>query len=148
MEVTTSTYGNFIITIESTTESKGARENRELISSPLRAEAQRCTPVKSKDARETNRDPEKVVLAWPVGMRPWIARLVLRFGGDHKRTRTKKLQLDALGVSVWDMLDGKRTVKQIIRTFADVHQLDFKEAEASVTIFLRELGRRGLIGMR
>ncbi len=113
-----------------------------------RAEALRCTPVKSKDAWETSRNSDQVTLAYPVGMRPLIARLVRQFGGDHNRTRTKKLQLDALGASVWELLDGKRTVKQIIETFADAHQLSFKEAEASVTTFLRELGRRGLIGMK
>ncbi|MCP4694325.1 MAG: PqqD family protein [Desulfobacterales bacterium] len=113
-----------------------------------RAGALGCTPVKSGDAWETSRDPAQVTLAYPVGMRPWIARLVRRFGGDHDRTRTKKLRLDALGASVWDMLDGKRTVKQVIEKFARIHQLNFKEAEASVTTFLRELGRRGLIGMQ
>ncbi len=113
-----------------------------------RAEALRCTPVKSNDAWETSRDPDQVTLAYPAGMRPWIARLVRRFGGDHERTRTRKLQLDALGASVWDLLDGKRTVKQVIEAFANTHQLHFKEAETAVTAFLRELGRRGLIGMR
>ncbi len=113
-----------------------------------RTEALRCTPVKSAEAWETSREADKVILAYPVGMRPLIARLVRTFGGDQNRTRTKKLQLDALGVSVWDLLDGKRTVKQVIEAFADVHQLNFKEAEASVTTFLRELGRRGLVGMR
>ncbi len=113
-----------------------------------RAEALRCTPVKSTDAWETSRDADRVILAYPAGMRPLIARLVRTFGGDASRTRTKKLQLDALGLAVWDLLDGRRTIKHIIESFADAHQLDFKEAEASVTTFLRELGRRGLIGMR
>jgi len=32
--------------------------------------------------------------------------------------------------------------------FAATHQLEIREAEVSLTQFIRELGRRGLIGMR
>jgi hypothetical protein len=39
-------------------------------------------------------------------------------------------------------------VRQLIDTFARTHQLEPREAEVAVTQFLRELGRRGLIGMR
>jgi hypothetical protein len=58
------------------------------------------------------------------------------------------LQLDALGTAVWELLDGRRSVQQIIERFADTYSLHAKEAEVSVSQFLRELGRRELIGLR
>ena len=60
----------------------------------------------------------------------------------------RKLQLDILGTEVWDLVDGKSTVMEIIDLFAKLHQLYHKEAEISVIQFLRELGRRGIVGMK
>jgi hypothetical protein len=45
-------------------------------------------------------------------------------------------------------VDGKSTVMEIIDSFAGLHQLYHKEAEVSVIQFLRELGRRGIVGMK
>jgi hypothetical protein len=60
----------------------------------------------------------------------------------------KKFQLDELGTAVWNLMDGKRSVRQLVKIFAGTHRLEPREAEVSVTQFIRELGRRGLIGMR
>jgi hypothetical protein len=49
---------------------------------------------------------------------------------------------------VWNLMDGKRSVRQLVKIFAGTHRLEPREAEVSVTQFIRELGRRGLIGMR
>jgi hypothetical protein len=46
------------------------------------------------------------------------------------------------------MIDGKRTVWDIVAAFAEAHQLEIREAEMAVTQFLRDLGKRGLIGMQ
>ena len=56
----------------------------------------------------------------------------------------KKIELDELGTEVWDLLDGRRSVRHLIKSFAGTHQLEPREAEVSVTQFIRELGRRGL----
>ena len=61
---------------------------------------------------------------------------------------TRKLQLDELGTQVWDLIDGRITVQSLIQRFADNYQLQLKEAEVSVTRFLRELGQRGIVGLR
>ena len=37
---------------------------------------------------------------------------------------------------------------EIVTIFAETHRLENREAEISVTQFIRELGRRGLIGLR
>jgi hypothetical protein len=53
-----------------------------------------------------------------------------------------------MGTAVWDMVDGYRSVRRIVQIFAETHRLDNKEAEVSVTSFIRELGQRGLLGLQ
>ncbi len=114
----------------------------------LRAQALECTPVKNIHVKATRLDNGEVLLTYPGAMRPWIAGLIRRFGGPSDRSFTKKLQLDELGTQVWDLIDGSSTAQRVIRRFAQDYQLHLKEAEVSVSRFLRELGRRGIIGLR
>ena len=113
-----------------------------------RAQALDCTPVKNNHVKATRMDTGEVMLTYPAAMRPWLAGLIRRFGGPPDRSFTKKLQLDELGTQVWDLIDGSTTVQSLIQRFAEDYQLHSKEAEVSVTRFLRELGRRGIIGLR
>jgi hypothetical protein len=112
------------------------------------SESMNCVPVKNLQAQETRGETGLVLLCYPVEIRPWIAGWIRRFGGATEGVRTKKLQLDKLGTTVWDMLDGKRTVGQVIQSFTAMQRLHPKEAAVAVTLFLRELGKRGLIGLR
>ena len=113
-----------------------------------RSEALRYSPVKSAEVRELRLENDLVEIHYPTTLRPWIAGLIKRFGGPPKNTQMKKLQLDELGTAVWEMMDGKRSVGQIVHAFAETHRLQPKEAEVAVTEFIRKLGRRGLIGLR
>ncbi len=112
-----------------------------------RAEALKCTPVISAQVVEDRLESGEVIIRYPVTIRPFFATLVKRFGGPNDYVQMKKLQLDKLGSSVWSLMDGKRSVRQLIQVFAETHQLQFREAEVAVTQFIRELGRRGLIGL-
>lgn len=113
-----------------------------------RAEALNRIPSKNLQIREERLDSGEVVIHYPVTIRPFFAGLVKRFGGSDAQIQTRKLELDGLGTSVWAMIDGNCSVRQLISIFATTHQLEAREAEVAVTQFLRELGRRGLIGMR
>ena len=112
------------------------------------SEALNCIPVKNIQAQETRGETGLVLLCYPVETRPWIAGWIRRFGGASDGARLKKLQLDALGTAVWELLDGRRTVGQVIEGFTAMQRLHPKEANVAVTLFLRELGKRGLIGLR
>ena len=112
-----------------------------------RSEALNRIPVKNIQITEERLETGEVLIGYPVTIRPFFASLVKRFGGSENQVQTKKLQLDTLGSSVWDLLDGKRSVRQLIQIFAETHQLQPREAEVAVTQFIRELGRRGLIGL-
>jgi len=112
-----------------------------------RTEALKYTPVKSRHISETRLESGEVIIEYPLAVQPWIAAVTKRLGGHQNRKQTKKLQLDALGTSVWDLVDGKRSVRIIIRIFAKTHRLENREAEVSVTSFIRQLGQRGLLGL-
>jgi len=113
-----------------------------------RAEALNRIPVKNRQISEDRLETGEVVIHYPVTIRPLFSGLAKRFGGAQVQTQIKKLQLDELGTAVWDLVDGKRSVRQLVKAFAGKHQLEPREAEVSVTQFMRQLGRRGLIAMR
>ena len=114
-----------------------------------RAAALAHKPVKSRHVSETRLETGEVLLEYPLAVRPLVAAVARRLGKSQEDlVQIKKLQLDELGTSVWDLVDGKRSVRRLIKIFAETHRLDTREAEVSVTQFIRELGQRGLLGLR
>ena len=114
-----------------------------------RAKALAYKPVKSRHISETRLETGEVVLEYPLTVRPLIAAVAKRLGRSQDLVQQiKKLQFDVLGTSVWDLVDGSRSVRQIIKFFAETHRLENREAEVSVTRFIRELGQRGLLGLQ
>ena len=112
-----------------------------------RVEALKCRPVKHPRVSEETLASGVVLVSYPLRTRPWIARIARRFDPGPEKPVIKKLQLDEMGSAAWRLIDGRRTVARIIREFSDVYQLHPKEAEVSVTLFIRELGKRGIIGL-
>ena len=88
-----------------------------------RTEALESKPVKNNEIIETRLETGEVVLAYPVVMRPWVENLMRRLGGTVAGQKTKKLQLDELGTAVWELIDGKHSVQQVIQRFAKKYQL-------------------------
>ncbi|MEJ2476543.1 MAG: PqqD family protein [Desulfobacterales bacterium] len=115
---------------------------------PSREDALECTPIKNDGVEESRLENGELQLSYPVTSRPWLAGLARRLGRKPYETYHKKLQLDALGTEVWELMDGGTRVRDVIRQFAARHRLQQREAELAVTRFLRELGKRGLIGLR
>lgn len=113
-----------------------------------RAAALNCRPKKSLHVTESRLETGDVFLEYPLTVRPWIAAVAKRLGKSHDVVQMKKIQLDTMGTAVWDLVDGRRSVRRIIQIFAEIHRLDNKEAEVSVTSFIRELGQRGLLGLQ
>lgn len=115
---------------------------------PKRSEALDCIPIKNDEIEESRLESGELLLCYPMIIRPWLAGLFKRLGGNSERTVIKKLQLDTLGAEVWELIDDDARVRDVIRRFASNHRLTQREAEVAVTRFLRELGKRGLIGLR
>jgi len=59
--------------------------------------------------------------------------------------KERKVVLEAIGSAVWEMCDGEHTVSQIAAALVKMHKLGRREAETSLTEYLRRLGRRRLI---
>jgi hypothetical protein len=115
---------------------------------PTRTEALASIPVRSPSATWEVLENGDILIEYPLNIKPFFIQLARRFNLGEPQTPTKKLQLDAMGSRVWRMFDGEKEVKAIIRDVAEQSGLTLQEAEISVTTFLRELGRRGLILIR
>ena len=70
-----------------------------------------------------------------------------KFTKNSLETPTKRLHLDAMGSFVWKLIDGEKSVGQIITTFAKEYKVSNMEAETAVTSFIKTLGQRGFIGL-
>lgn len=107
-----------------------------------------CVPHKNSAVRERCLESGEVRLSYPAAVRPWAATLSRLFRGEAPPQRRRQLQLDSLGSAVWRLLDGRRSVAQVVAAFREQYQLHPKEAELSVTRFLKTLGERGLVFMK
>lgn len=59
---------------------------------------------------------------------------------------SKKVSLDEIGSFVWQLCDGEHTVRDMATLLAKKYKLNKREAIMSLSVFLRNLGKRGLIG--
>lgn len=105
-------------------------------------------PQKNEQVQEEILPNGDIILIYQVVYQPFFLKIKRLIGSNKGTSFTKKLQLDGLGVHVWSLMDGKKNVKFIIKEFARHHRLNQREAEVSVTLFLKSLGERGLIGMK
>ena len=59
----------------------------------------------------------------------------------------KNLELDWVGRSVFNLIDGRRTVEDIIDAHMERWHLSFFESRAGVMQFLRDLVKRGVVAL-
>ena len=60
---------------------------------------------------------------------------------------TRRISLDELGGFVVRLIDGEKTVKEIIRAFVTKYRTNRREAELSVLDFLKSLTQRNVISI-
>ena len=107
-------------------------------------EALAARPVVNKEVRVVASAEGMVRLEYPLALPRWL-RLFLPAGRVGSLRRT--LELDAMGAFVWSHIDGQRSVGQLARLVAERYRCLPREAEESVAIFIRELGRRNILGL-
>jgi len=101
-------------------------------------------PLRNQAVREEQTDAGETRLVIP--LRPaWWARALSRVFYVPKQRR---VVLDEIGAYVWGLCDGKKSVRDIVAALSARYKLHRKEAEISVVAYLRQLARRGLIGIR
>ena len=89
-----------------------------------------------------------VRLSYPLVLKPWYRDLAKRLGLWKDTPLTKTIELDEMGSFVWTRMDGEAGVEDLAAALGEAYGLSAREAELSVTAFLRELGQRGLVGLR
>lgn len=106
-----------------------------------REEALSALPV--RNARLTTKRGENNELMLVVPRRSdWVGRVLsVVFVVPKERL----IALDEVGADIWELCDGSHTVGQLIEIVGKKHKLNRKEAEVSLTTYLRQLGKRGLI---
>ncbi len=102
-----------------------------------RQESLDARPVRNPDVEWTERDGEVLLHV------PWAPVLRSASGAPQ---RDRKIQLDELGSYVWTRCDGERTVLSLCESLCDDYKLSYREALVSLTTYLRQLGKRGLVG--
>jgi hypothetical protein len=107
-----------------------------------------CIPEKNRLVKESTIDSGDVILSYQSVYKPLFQKIQKFVRKNPDNTFKRKIQLDRLGVDVWHLINGEKNVKAIIKEFANLHSLNYKEAEISVTLFLRSLGEKGLIGIK
>ncbi len=58
---------------------------------------------------------------------------------------SKPISLDVVGARVWQLCDGEHTVNDIAEALMEEHKLHRREAEVSLTEFLKMLGKRNMV---
>ncbi len=111
------------------------------------------TPLSRDQAFEARpvRNPQ---LKWRVNDQDCVEVVVPRRKDLFGRTmgflffvpQSRPVILDEVGTRVWHLCDGERTVQQIARVLCDEYKLGRREVEASLTEYLRTLGKRGMVG--
>ena len=109
-----------------------------------KTEALGAVPVPLPEVRSSTSELGLVRLSYPATLKPWLARLLPASRSRPQRT----LELDAMGSRVWSMIDGQTTVRDIARQVASHYACHPAEAEQAVALFVRQLGRRGILALR
>jgi len=100
-------------------------------------------PVRNQAIEAEETEDGEIRLVIPL-RQTWWARLLAR---AFYVPKTRRVALDEVGSFVWRLCDGKHNVRQIIQALCQRYRLHRKEAEVSVVAYLRQLARKGIIGI-
>ncbi len=112
-----------------------------------RTQALQCIPTQNSTVQWQELENGEILFTYPLPLNRFFLAIHRRFSKNSTELPTKKLQLDQMGSFVWHLIDGNKTVKEIIRIFAKEYNVTSQEAETSVTSFLKTLGLRGFIAI-
>lgn len=105
-------------------------------------------PVRNTEVKEAAMNDGLLRLSYPLAVKPWFGRLAEKVGMWDKRPMIKEVELDEMGTFVWERIDGEHSVRNIAEAFVKEYGVQTREAELSVTAFIKTIGQRGIIGLR
>jgi len=109
-----------------------------------REQSMASMPIRNPMLKVETEDDGMVHLSIPRKDAWWIKLLSRVFYVPKRR----KLALDELGSYVWGLCDGETTVRSLIDKFCKKYKLNRKEAEVSMVTYLKQLAKKGLIGIQ
>jgi len=112
-----------------------------------RTESLACIPKQNDEIAWEQLDNGNIVFTYAIPLSSFLTALHQKFSKNKAALPTKRLQLDQMGSFVWNLIDGKNSVKNIIKIFARDYKVTSQEAETAVAAFLKTLGQRGFIGL-
>lgn len=83
---------------------------------------------------------ETIVLSFPRFKRSWMNRYLL----PKRMSKEIRVRLEEHGTAVWELIDGQRTVNEIIEKLADHFQYE-AGYESRVSTYLLQLQKDGFI---
>ena len=60
----------------------------------------------------------------------------------------RRMELDEIGSDVWELCDGETSVETLTKAVCDRYKLNRRQAETSVTAYLKMLAERNLIALK
>ena len=75
----------------------------------------------------------------------FVGRMLCRMlrAPDHK-----EIMLDEVGSDIWELCDGKHSVEAIVSAASKKYKMTRRECETSVSVYLKMLGERNLLGFQ
>lgn len=112
-----------------------------------RTESLACVPRQNDTIQWQELENGDILFTYAIPLNRFFRAIHRRFSNNQAAVPTKKLQLDGMGSYVWSLIDGEKTVKEIILIFAKHYKVTRQEAETAVAAFLKSLGQRGFIAL-
>ena len=107
-----------------------------------RGDVLKALPLRNQLIKWEVNDKQEVSLVIPLKRKFWIRITSKLFRLPDKRV----VVLDDVGSYVWQLCDGENTVGHVVKQLCNRYQMTRKEAETSLFTFMRQLGKRGMIG--
>lgn len=107
-----------------------------------RDQAMSARPIRNPNLRWRENDEGEAVIVLP-RRRDWVGKfLAWMFFVPEARP----VALDEAGTFVWQNCDGTNSVNELVGLLQEEYKLGRREAEMSLTEFLKMLGKRGMVG--
>ncbi len=107
-----------------------------------RADILQSLPLRNQLIEWEVDDNGEVSLVIPQKETVWLRLVAKLFMLPPKRV----VVLDDVGAFVWQLCDGHNSIGYIVKQLSGKYRMTRKEAETSLFTFMRQLGKRGMVG--
>ncbi|HIE15253.1 TPA: PqqD family protein [Candidatus Bathyarchaeota archaeon] len=110
-----------------------------------RSEFLSIRPIKNPTVKWERREGGDILIRIPLAPPKGLSKVLLKM--FSVKSREKRIIIpDKVGALVWELCDGKRTVKEISEVLQRRYKMMPVEAELSLNNYFNTLAKRGLLG--